>query len=527
MRRTTWTALAALTALTALVLTGAAAAESGDYELTVTMIGRDGTPAADNDVFFANYDDGTHESLSEPSGTVRLRLPRGDYFLQSAIHAGERIDRLTRPWLRLTGDTAVTFDARTTRPVEVTVERPDARLVSGVISSSVLTGKGPAPVPFVAFDDFANVGTAQLGPNAPADRLVGAALVALAAPGADGTFTDSPYSYSLAWFTPGRAYTGTRHVRDAELATVGSTNQPQGGDTTGSKFANATYTRLPGVATYAPVLPVRLPSARTELFTTRDISWQLELSPQAEPSPEPPRWLQTVLARSYQAGRRYRETWNGGGVFGPALPGTSDAPRWAVAYPGELSVGIPLYGTGPDVWGTSAVDDASTVMSRDGVEVCASDEPARCQVDGASAGAYRVRTEASRGFTDLSTRVSAEWTFQHDGREDGPIALPVRVVRFDAALDETNSAPGGRFHPVRVTVPGNPGAPAAPVRSLTVDVSYDDGATWRTVPVARHGDGGVVVLRHPASGYVSLRAKAVDTAGSSVDQTIIHAYRLR
>jgi hypothetical protein len=36
----------------------------------------------------------------------------------------------------------------------------------------------------------------------------------------------------------------------------------------------------------------------------------------------------------------------------------------------------------------------------------------------------------------------------------------------------------------------------------------------------------VVVLRHRASGYVSLRAKAVDAAGSSVDQTIIHAYRL-
>jgi hypothetical protein len=35
-------------------------------------------------------------------------------------------------------------------------------------------------------------------------------------------------------------------------------------------------------------------------------------------------------------------------------------------------------------------------------------------------------------------------------------------------------------------------------------------------------------LHHPATpGFVSLRATAVDTAGNSVTQTVIHAYQIR
>jgi hypothetical protein len=451
------------------------------------------------------------------------------YYLQGAVHTGERTDRLTRPWLRLTGDTTVTFDARTTRPIDVTVERQDARLVTATISASVLARKRPVAVPFVPVDDFANVGTAQVGPNAPADRFVGAALVTLAAPGVDGTFTDSPYSYSLAWFTPGRAHTGTRHVRDAELARVYTTNQPQGDESSGGKFATASYTRLPGVSTYAPILPIRLPGVRTELFTARDIAWQLELSPEVEPSPEPPQWRQTALARAYRAGHRYRELWNGGGVFGPALPGPESLVEWAVAYPNAMSVQVPLYSAAADIWGSSAVDTGYTVGYRDGEQVCESDEPAECFIEGTPvAGDYRVVTEATRGHTDLSTRISAKWTFSHAGpTPDRTAPLPIQVVRFDVGLDETNSAPGSRRQPVTVTVHRNPSAATAGVRSLTVDVSYDDGATWQRTPVTIVGDRGVVVLHHPPTGYVSLRAKAVDTAGNSVDQTIVHAYRLR
>jgi hypothetical protein len=53
-------------------------------------------------------------------------------------------------------------------------------------------------------------------------------------------------------------------------------------------------------------------------------------------------------------------------------------------------------------------------------------------------------------------------------------------------------------------------------------VSYNDGASWTEAKI----QDGAVVLQHPKnSGFVSLRATATHTAGNSVTQTIVHAYR--
>ena len=175
------------------------------------------------------------------------------------------------------------------------------------------------------------------------------------------------------------------------------------------------------------------------------------------------------------------------------------------------------------------MDSARTVLSRDGTVVCESASQGLCSVRGAPvAGRYRMEAEATRSLTDVSTKVGLVWTWTSDGSGgDRPASLPVRVVRFTPTLDEANSAPGDRTATVPVQVLANPGAPAAKVTSLTVDVSYDDGKTWRREPVRGHGGDGVIVLRHPTGGYVSLRAKAVDSSGSTVEQTIIRAYRVR
>jgi hypothetical protein len=53
-------------------------------------------------------------------------------------------------------------------------------------------------------------------------------------------------------------------------------------------------------------------------------------------------------------------------------------------------------------------------------------------------------------------------------------------------------------------------------------VSFDDGASWRRVPVV----AGTAIVAHPAgAGFAALRASATDTAGNTVEQTIIRAYR--
>jgi hypothetical protein len=72
------------------------------------------------------------------------------------------------------------------------------------------------------------------------------------------------------------------------------------------------------------------------------------------------------------------------------------------------------------------------------------------------------------------------------------------------------------------------GSAAAANKTLTVAVSYDDGRTWQPTVLTRASDGTwTAQLQHPnRAGFVSLRARAIDQSGNSVEQTIIHAYRI-
>jgi hypothetical protein len=55
----------------------------------------------------------------------------------------------------------------------------------------------------------------------------------------------------------------------------------------------------------------------------------------------------------------------------------------------------------------------------------------------------------------------------------------------------------------------------------------DDGATWSRPALVTVGDSRLALLFHPANArFVSLRAAATDSAGNSVQQTILRAYRL-
>jgi hypothetical protein len=65
------------------------------------------------------------------------------------------------------------------------------------------------------------------------------------------------------------------------------------------------------------------------------------------------------------------------------------------------------------------------------------------------------------------------------------------------------------------------------VKDPSVEVSYDDGASWTKVKVERKGEGWNLRLDHPKRAhYVSLRASARDRSGNSVKQTLIRAYGL-
>jgi subtilisin family serine protease len=84
-----------------------------------------------------------------------------------------------------------------------------------------------------------------------------------------------------------------------------------------------------------------------------------------------------------------------------------------------------------------------------------------------------------------------------------------------------------RFEPRSATVLGffaQHRTPGTRLTSVTLEVSYDGGKSWQRPFASRVGDRGVLFLR-PGRAAVSLRVTAENSAGGTVRQTMIDAYR--
>lgn len=136
---------------------------------------------------------------------------------------------------------------------------------------------------------------------------------------------------------------------------------------------------------------------------------------------------------------------------------------------------------------------------------------------------YQLTTTSTRPATvaQTSTKVTATWTFS-SATTDSPKKLPISVVRYSPTLSAASSSNAGATKSVPVKVLGS--AAGSNLKSLTVWVSTDRGATWKELPVR---DGKVSVVNPAAGKTVSFKAKAVDKQGNSVQQRIFDAYRAR
>ncbi|HVK23710.1 MAG TPA: hypothetical protein VM677_20340 [Actinokineospora sp.] len=170
------------------------------------------------------------------------------------------------------------------------------------------------------------------------------------------------------------------------------------------------------------------------------------------------------------------------GIYGPALPDIGFPSTFR--YENTVGVNISVFGDGGGNAGNTVTESASTVLYRDGVKIG--------ETEGAGYGVFDVPAERGR-------------------------------YRLTTDVDKSNSAPAGRAFVVPVSMQLEDGSVVVP-RGLSVDVSYDEGKTWRGANVA----GSVVLLFHPAGAKsVSLRAKAADGRGGTVEQTIVRAFKLK
>ena len=162
--------------------------------------------------------------------------------------------------------------------------------------------------------------------------------------------------------------------------------------------------------------------------------------------------------------------------------------------------------------------DGELIDEYDGPGTYASDQPD-------AEATYRVeQTVKGPGYAGLATERSVAFTFRSaKPTTDEWTALPVFAVRYRPAVDASNSVPAGPGT-LPVWVHDQTGAKIG-VRTVTVEMSFDDGKTWTSLPVGADG------LAHPTypkgKKFVSLRLGAADDKGSAVTQTVMHAYRIR
>jgi hypothetical protein len=235
-------------------------------------------------------------------------------------------------------------------------------------------------------------------------------------------------------------------------------------------------------------------------------------------------------ARKYEAGHTYTQRWNHP-VFGPGFPARQVA-RFAFVgrFEDTIRAAVPLFSDeDPDRSGTGTVTSGSAELYRDGEKIGTSTQPgARFKVPGAD-GSYRLVLTANRDamLATNSTAMTCEWTFRSARPGDRKShALPLTVVRYLPSLDAAGNAPAGAF---RIPLAVQPQVTTSAVKTLSVDVSYDDGKTWHPAEVNHDQARWTAEVTHPATPgtWVSLRSTLTEESGETGKQTVIRAYQVR
>ncbi|MFJ4907379.1 serine protease [Streptomyces sp. NPDC093249] len=516
-RRAALRALAVATVLAGTSLSvpppSAVAADPAEtYTLTIRHLDRQGAATGDYLTHVTGISGpGAAEAVAphDASGTVTVRLPKGRYLLDSTLEKGSEVDWIVQPRLDLTGDTTVTVDARTTAPVDVRPPERGARYRSGIGYVQVTHEGTTRSANIIMAGD--NLRVAHLGPAAE--------------PGSvkewfDNYWTGASQDYALGYtFTSTHAQTGVvRRPTTASLATLKIRGAATEG-ATGTAFVSVQPAEGTTIGLGRALQPA---DTATVLVTPERGTWDVDYTGPATPETRPNQYMAEGIA--VRAGATVTKTFDNA-VFGPAIDGAPSARPAGVRDGDSLTLDIPLLADG-DGHTPSAPRflAATTTLQRDGVLIgTRHGAPGRATFTTTPGRAsYRLTASATRGDGTASRgRVTAAWTFSSAGTTT-PAALPLSAVRFTPALGLDGTAPAGTPVTVPVTVQG--AAATTGVRSLTVALSTDGGATWSRVPVA----DGAVSYRNPAPGRsVSLRAELTDSRGNTLHQTLTEAYRTR
>ncbi|MGW2939368.1 S8 family serine peptidase [Streptomyces sp. NPDC001156] len=240
------------------------------------------------------------------------------------------------------------------------------------------------------------------------------------------------------------------------------------------------------------------------------------------------------VARSYQSRSTTSETWFSP-IQHPRL--LNDDINWRAPYrTGDIisTSRLPAWGDSGGHGGVAWVDaDTTKISLYQGDQLLGEDFNERIiSAEGLSPDPlpYRIVVEGKRNLPDrpYSTRTRTEWAFT-SATTDYTVLTPLPLVQLDYAVPTDLSGKAHRRTGLTVTPSQLTGAAGTgAIRTVTLEVSYDDGATWHKATLRQSGGNWKAQLDAPARArFASLRTTARDTEGNSVSQTLIRAFGLK
>ncbi|MFS8103000.1 S8 family serine peptidase [Lentzea alba] len=478
--------------------------EVESYDVGVSVLGADGNPTTEHGTSFVN----TKTGKGYGAQGKNVRLPKGEYIVDSAVFTPDRkVLFLVQPKFVVGGKTTLTVDARKAKPVALKTPDAGAKGIIGTISYSTKVAGQPYGSGWAFFDGLAGqVSTAQLGSDA-------AGFSTTVAEQFQGTPRDekTSVSYRLMWTERGFPTGYERTAKPSELAEVTSNFRPAG---EGYRHSIAVMPYpTDGSGGFAWYAPAPDGGRAVDLVTTTggEWGWTYDRSTPDNTS----EYSTRTPPRSFKGGKKYTLSF-GKAVLGPSVPA---APGFGLArLEDQIAVRVPLFTDPNGGEGRVGTGTAKTTLFHNGTKLGEQPQPFAIFDVPAAEGSYRAEMEHSRN-AEVSTKVSGAWTFKAKHTTE-VTHLPLSVVRFLPKLDDKDTA-HGRVLVVPLKVEQQQNTPK--VKRVTVEVSFDDGATWQQVPVA----GDKAIVKHAdGAEFASLRAKTTDAAGNTGEVTIIRAYRI-
>ena len=242
-------------------------------------------------------------------------------------------------------------------------------------------------------------------------------------------------------------------------------------------------------------------------------------------------WELRGVQRPYRGGEVRTNSW-----FDPVARPRTGPGYWQPRRNGDFfAVNVPFTSAGSDGV-TGAMSDDSTVVTRLFAGDQLIDESPFQAVQRSVPvvegwGSYRFEMDTTRPDRwRLATRTSTSWEFRaRTAESQGWVNLPLLQLDYDLDTDLTGRLTG-RWQEIGLTAVHPPQVEGAgKVTEGTLEVSYDDGATWQPVELDREKAGSWAgTVRLPAKAtHLSLRATATDDAGNRVTQEVVRAAGVR